>query len=110
MKASGLERVERCQFNLLRGPSDAWFDKFQERHFQLTWKIPQSIDSTRITQATDYIVDDFFNKYGTICFLTFTLINDQFNIHNTIHRCESFTTFISNRCLIFCTKENDCLN
>ena len=64
MKVSGFQRVQKCQFNLLSGPSDEWFAKFQARHPELTWKIPQSIDSTQITQATDYIVDNFFNKYG----------------------------------------------
>ena len=76
VKAAGLSRLERCQFNLVRGPSDEWFDKFQERNPQLTWKIPQSIDGTRITQANDYIVDDFFNKYGTIHFAKFKVMTN----------------------------------
>ena len=65
MKVSGFEQVQKCQVTLLRGPLDEWFAKFQARHPELTWKIPKSIESTRITQATDYIFDNFFSRYGT---------------------------------------------
>ena len=61
---------------LVPGPLDEWFDKFEEHHSQLTCKIPHSIDSTRITQATDHIVDDFFNTYSRLCLLTFILMTD----------------------------------
>ena len=53
-----------CKFNLDHGPSDRWFNKFEAKHNHLKWAVPQTIDSVRVNQSTDYIIDDFFNKYG----------------------------------------------
>ena len=53
-----------CKFNLDHGPSDRWFNKFEAKHKYLKWAVPQTIDSARVNQSTDYIIDDFFNKYG----------------------------------------------
>ena len=64
IKCSGPERVLTSRFNLSHGPSDDWFQKFLKRHPKLKWAVPQTITTQRQHQSTDYIVDDFFNKYG----------------------------------------------
>ena len=51
-------------FRLKKGPSDEWFMKLQSRHPELTWRVPQVIDTMRLSQTNEFVLDDFFNKYG----------------------------------------------
>ena len=52
-----------CLFKEEKGPSDKWFRAFEARHPELKWAIPQMIDRQRCSQSTQYVIDDFFNKY-----------------------------------------------
>ena len=64
IKSSGPEREEKCMFNKNKGPSDEWFMKLQSRHPELAWRVPQVIDTVRLSQTNEFVLDDFFNKYG----------------------------------------------
>ena len=66
IKLSGMDRCLTTRFNLERGPSDDWFKRFQSRHPDLKWAVPQTIDVRRTYQSTEYIIDDFFNKLGKL--------------------------------------------
>ena len=63
-------RRDYCLFNKQTGPSDKWFRAFEGRHPELKWGVPQMLDARRTTQSTQYIIDDFFNKYGNVMVVT----------------------------------------
>ena len=64
MKRGGPDRQAQCAFNLSKGPSDKWFRKFQQRYQHVSWRVPETIDRSRIDQANDQTIDQFFNLYG----------------------------------------------
>ena len=51
-------------FRFDTGPSDKWFRGFKERHPNLRWNVPQTIDARRVAQTDEYIVMKYFNLLG----------------------------------------------
>ena len=64
IRRRGPEAILKCRFNLEKGPSDNWFRRFEERHQELKWTVPQTMDKWRIHQSDEMIIDRFFNLYG----------------------------------------------
>ena len=63
-KRMGSDAILKCKFNLKIGPSDRWFQQFEARHRELKNVVPQTLDKCRINQASDWTMDEYFNKLG----------------------------------------------
>ena len=100
VKRSGMERIATCKFNLHKGPGNEWFSKFHARHPELKWTKPQSMDRSRIHQCTEYVIDDFFNKYGGYHFVH--LLGATYWISLKMEKLTNCTLAESQNCSVMC--------
>ena len=102
IKCSGPDRVLTSRFNLSHGPSDDWFQKFLRRHSNLKWAVPQTITTQRQHQSSDYIIDDFFNKYGEPFIVIIHIMKTI--AHDAIDTYKSITNRIMPQYILNCRK------
>ena len=66
IEQSGSDRKMKSKFKTDFGPSDDWFEHFKRHHPELKWSMPQQIEPQKSVQANEYVIDNFFNKYGKL--------------------------------------------